>query len=134
MSVLAWMRGAPPAVLRHRAGRVQRISAYSSEFMPTGMAAPEATSYAQYRRNTVIRCQRAHGVRVDDEQAAEPHTGHESAAKGNPVRARSKVSSSGGRGRIFLQHVDLLPQSDVLQHQVGAAADTSHQNGTSTPE
>ncbi len=65
------------------------------------------------------------GVRVDDEQAARPHGPRTS--KGNPESPFRVVER--WAWALFLQRRHLLPQSDVLQHQVGAAP-THRPNGT----
>ena len=115
----AWMRGALQpswAIVRTR----RRISA-SIRGRP-GWRRCEI--FAQYRRNR-SRCQRA-TVSAWTMSRRLAHTGHE------PRRATQKarsVSSSGGRWAPFLQRRHLLPQSDVLQHQVGAAP-THRPNGT----
>ena len=66
-----------------------------------------------------------YGVRVDDEQAARPHGPRTS--KGNPESPFRVVER--WAWALFLQRRHLLPQSDVLQHQVGAAP-THRPNGT----
>ena len=63
-----------------------------------------------------------HGVRVDDEQAARPTRATN--LEEQPRKPRS-VSSSGGRGALFLQRRHLLPQSDVLPTPGRRGADTS---------
>ena len=70
-----------------------------------------------------------HGVRVDDEQAARPHGPRTS--KGNP-ESPFRVFERWAWA-LFLQRRHLLPQSNVLQHQVGAAP-THRPNGTDDVE
>ena len=58
-----------------------------------------------------------HGVRVDDEQAARPRGPRTSKSNPeSPFRVFERWAWA-----LFLQRRHLLPQSDVLQHQVGAA-------------
>ncbi len=66
-----------------------------------------------------------YGVRVDDEQAARPHGPRTSKSNPeSPFRVFKRWAWA-----LFLQRRHLLPQSDVLQHQVGAAP-THRPNGT----
>ena len=66
--------------------------------------------------NSLASVPTGHGVRVDDEQAARPHGPRTS--KSNP-ESPFRVVERWVRA-LFLQRRHLLPQSDVLQHQVGA--------------
>ena len=65
-----------------------------------------------------------YGVRVDDEQAARPHGPRTS--KGNPESPFRVVER--WAWALFLQRRHLLPQSDVLQHQVGGFLSQSWYN------
>ena len=111
----AWMRGAPQpscAIVRTR----RRISA-SIRGRPGWR---RCKIFAQHRRNR-SRCQRA-TVSAWTMSRRLAHTGHE--PRRATQKARLRVVERWAWA-LFLQRRHLLPQSDVLQHQVGAAADTS---------
>ena len=108
LSMDAWR---PPAVLRHRADEATNLGINPG---PTGMAALRDLCPVP---SESVAMPTGYGVRVDDEQAARPHGPRTS--KGNPESPFRVVER--WAWALFLQRRHLLPQSDVLQHQVGAA-------------
>ena len=116
LSMDAWR---PPAVLRHRADEATNLGINPR---PTGMAALRDLCPVP---SESVAMPTGYGVRVDDEQAARPHGPRTS--KGNPESPFRVVER--WAWALFLQRRHLLPQSDVLQHQVGAAP-THRPNGT----
>ena len=116
LSMDAWR---PPAVLRHRADEATNLGINPR---PTGMAALRDLCPVP---SESVAMPTGYGVRVDDEQAARPHGPRTS--KGNPESPFRVVER--WAWALFLQRRHLLPQSDVLQHQVSAAP-THRPNGT----
>ena len=106
LSMDAWR---PPAVLRHRADEATNLGINPR---PTGMAALRDLCPVP---SESVAMPTGHGVRVNDEQAARPHGPRTSKSNPeSPFRVFERWAWA-----LFLQRRHLLPQSDVLQHQVG---------------
>ena len=110
----------PPAVLRHRADEATNLGINPRADRDGGAARSLPSTVGIGRDANGLRCPRGTMSR-----RARPHGPRTS--KGNPESPFRVVER--WAWALFLQRRHLLPQSDVLQHQVGAAP-THRPNGT----